>query len=80
VRADWARMTLEWKEDMEGSKAHRDAQTERAKRQKKEASTRRQRKCRGRKMVDQIQSGKRDANGKIIHTKVISTPCLLNGC
>ena len=70
--ADRARMTLEWRETMDSLQADRDERTEQAKRQKRDLSTQRQRKHRGRKMADQIESGKRDIDGKMIRTKVIS--------
>ena len=72
VAADWARMSLEWREDMERSQEGRDARAVQAKQQKREAWTQRQRRFRSRKVTDQIESGKRDVNGKISCTKVIS--------
>ena len=71
--ADRARMTSEWRINMEKSKASGDIRAEQAKRQKMEAATQRQRECRNRKVANQMKSGKHDANGKRIHTKVIPT-------
>ena len=70
--ADRARMTLEWRENMDSSQADRDEHAKQAKRLKREASAQQQRRCRGRKTADQIGSGKRDINGTIVRTKVIS--------
>ena len=74
VEADRARMSLEWREDMERSRDGRAARAEQALRLKREASAQCQRRFRSRKVADQIESGKRDVNGKINHTKVISDP------
>ena len=74
VEADQARMSLEWREDMERSRDGRAARAEQALQLKREASAQHQRRFRSRKVADQIESGKQDVNGKINHTKVISDP------
>jgi hypothetical protein len=58
VEADRARMSLEWREDMERSRDGRAARAEQALQLKREASAQCQRRFRSRKVADQIESGK----------------------